>query len=191
MNTIYLLRHSLTIANERRLYCGRTDLALSPKGIEQARAIHQNRPLPVCDLYLTSGMRRAEETLLLLTGRKSDCVLPELCEINFGRFEMLGYDDLKSDADYLRWIEDDKGTVSCPGGECSRDFVARVRRGGDRLLQMAWDSAVAVCHGGTIVRLMEYWFPGKKLAYYDWQPAACGGWRIEFKNLTSVAFYKL
>ena len=32
MRTLYLLRHSLTEANERRLYCGWTDLPLSPAG---------------------------------------------------------------------------------------------------------------------------------------------------------------
>ena len=118
-------------------------------------------------------------------------MLSELREMDFGRFEMSGYAELKADPDYLRWIEDDAGTVPCPDGESSRDFAVRVRRGGDKLLRMPWDSAVAVCHGGTVVRLMEAWFPKEPRTFYDWQPSACGGWRVEFSNQTSVAFYRI
>ena len=32
---LYLLRHGKTLANEKKLYCGFTDLLLSEKGIEE------------------------------------------------------------------------------------------------------------------------------------------------------------
>lgn len=191
MRTLYLLRHGLTEANERRLYCGRTDISLSEAGAARARELRVNRPMPVCELHATSGMIRADETLALLTDRKPGYVLPELKEMDFGRFEMLGYDDLKHDPDYLRWIEDKDGVVPCPGGESSREFTDRVRRGGMKLLEMKWDSAVVVCHGGTVVRLMDHWFPNEKRNFYEWQPAACGGWKIEFNNQTPVGFNKI
>ena len=191
MRALYLLRHGLNEANEARLYCGSTDLPLSPRGREMALALRESRPLPACELYVTSGMRRAEETLSLLTGRGSDLVLTDLRELDFGRFELHGYDELKSDPDYLRWIGDGTGRVRCPGGECAHDFGVRVRRGGDALLALPWGSALVVCHGGTIARLMEAWFPAEGKTFHEWQPAACRGWRVTFEDRTPVGFEEI
>ena len=188
MRTLYLMRHSLTEANERRLYCGRTDLPLSPRGRALAEAARKKRPLPECDLRVTSGMRRAEETLELMTGRRSDFKIGNLAEMDFGRFEMRGYDDLKDDADYQRWIGDARGEYPCPGGESTAQFGRRARSGGVELLERPWESAVAVCHGGTIVQLMRMWFPGEDRHFYQWQPAACGGWRVTFEEQNPVGF---
>ncbi len=189
MRTLYMLRHSLTEANEKRLYSGATDLPLSPKGRAVAEAARKNRPLPVCDLYVSSGMKRADETLALMTGREADVAIPQLREMNFGRFELLDYETLKNDRDYVRWIEDADGLVRCPGGECTADFRARVLQGGEDLLAMEWNTACLVCHGGVIVNLMQAWFPLENKQFYEWQPAACGGWRISFENdSTPVGF---
>ena len=190
MRVLYLLRHSLTAANEARLYCGRTDLPLSPAGRALARELRRSRPLPEADVYVTSGMRRATETLALLTGRKPDAALTELREMDFGAFEMRSYDSMRSDADFVRWIEDVDGSVCCPGGECLNAFRARVLKGGEALLAMPFDSATVVCHGGAIVMLMQAWFPDVDRHYYQWQPAACRGYRIEF-NGAPVRFEEL
>lgn len=188
MRTLYILRHSLTEANEKRLYSGDADLPLSPKGRALAEAARRDRPLPVCDLYVTSGMKRADETLLLMTGHRADTVLPRLREMNFGRFELLSYETLKDDPDYVRWITDESGTFPCPGGECTGDFRARVLRGGEELMAMGWDSACLVCHGGVIVNLMQAWFPAENRQFYEWQPAACGGWRVTFEGQDPIGF---
>lgn len=188
MRTLYLLRHSLTEANEGRLYCGRTDLPLSARGRALAREMRENRPLPVFDLCASSGMRRADETLALLTGRGPDRLLPDLREMDFGRFEMRSHETLKDDPDYLRWIGDGAGEIPCPGGEASNRFRARVLRGGAALLEIPWDRAIVVCHGGTVVRLMEAWFPGEARGFYEWQPGPCRGWRVVFENKTPVGF---
>ncbi|MBR2798543.1 MAG: histidine phosphatase family protein [Clostridia bacterium] len=188
MRALYLLRHGMTEANERRIYCGRTDLPLSEGGRKQALEIAQSRSLPDCELYLSSGMARADETLFILTGHKADRVLPSLSEMDFGRFEMLGYDSLKRDADYLRWIGDGTGTVACPDGESTGAFRRRVLSAGEALLALSWESALVVCHGGVIVNLMGKWFPLEGRGFYEWQPAACGGWRVLFEQRRPIRF---
>ena len=182
MRTLYLMRHSLTEANERRLYCGDTDLPLSEGGRVRAKARAEERPLPKCDLYVTSGMARADETLLLLAGRTPDAVIPELAEMRFGTFEMRGYEELKEDADYRRWIDDcmGAGTVRCPGGESQSGYRARILEGGAALLALEWETALAVVHGGTIANLMGAWFPGAGKGFYDWQPKPCEGYAVRF-----------
>lgn len=188
MRALYLLRHSLTEANERRLYGGHTDSPLSEKGQSLAREMAIQRPLPACNLYVSSGMLRANETLEILTGCKPDRIMPALSEMNFGRFEMLGYETLKHDPDYMRWIGDDSETIPCPGGESTGAFRQRVLSGGEALLALNWETALAVCHGGVIVFLMGTWFPSENRGFYEWQPSACGGWRVEFEERTPIRY---
>lgn len=182
MRALYLLRHSLTEANERRLYCGWTDLPLSPAGRALALETRLAHPLPPCELYVTSGLARADQTLRLLTGHGADLALPDLREMAFGAFEMRAHDALCGDGDYRRWMLDREGDVRCPGGESRREFAERVARGREALLDGAWRTATAVVHGGVIARLMADWFPGEERGFYDWQPAPCRGWRVEFEG---------
>lgn len=188
MNALYLLRHSLTEANERRLYCGWTDLPLSAAGVELARSTRDVRPLPPFDSCAASGLLRADETLRLLAGRDPDAVLPDLREMHFGRFEMLGYDELKRDPAYLRWINDETGDVACPGGESRAQFAERVLRGGWALLSLPGERALAVLHGGVIVALMRAWFPAEARGFYDWQPAPCRGYRVRIEGGIPASF---
>ena len=182
MSGLILLRHSLTEGNERRLYYGWTDLPLSPAGQALCRQLREARPLPECALHVTSGLARTDETLRLLTGRAPDRTLPDLREMRFGRFEMRGYEELKGDPDYLRWISDDPilGTTRCPGGESQAEFRARVLRGGAELLGIGRD-ALAVLHGGVIANLMREWFPEAGRNFFEWQPGPCRGYRVEVK----------
>ncbi len=135
MRALYLVRHSLTEANERRLYGGSTDSPLTDRG--RAIAGERRGCLPDCDIYITSGMRRADETLLLMTGRTPDRVLRQLREMDFGAFEMRSYDQLKDDPDYIRWITDETGEICCPGGESGGAFKKRALAGGGTLLSLS------------------------------------------------------
>ena len=58
-------------------------------------------------------MRRADETLRLMTGRAPDLVLEGLREMDFGAFEMKSHEMLRDDPDYLRWIGDEAGEAAC------------------------------------------------------------------------------
>ena len=70
MKNIYLLRHGRTDANDRHLYCGATDLPLSPGGREALEELRGKGGYPSIDRcrVVTSGMRRTEETLSALFG---------------------------------------------------------------------------------------------------------------------------
>ena len=188
MKALFLLRHGLTAANVQRLYCGNTDLPLSPEGRCDAEALCASRPLPEVGLYVSSGMLRADETLMLLTGHAPDLIVPELREMDFGLFEMHGYDALKDVPEYQQWINDEIGSVFCPNGENQVCFYVRVRTGGKLLLNRPEDSAIVICHGGVIVHLMQTWFPGENRHFYQWQPQACRGYRVSVRDRRPVAF---
>ncbi len=179
MKTLYLIRHSLTEANEKRLYCGHTNLSLTENGRAHALSCAKQRPLPALESYATSGMKRADETLLLLTGISSREVIPSLMEMNFGAFEMHSYEQLLNDPDYIRWIEDNTGDTACPGGESANSFKKRVTECADAIIARPSESLLIVCHGGVIANIMQYWFSGENKNFYQWQPGACGGYAIE------------
>lgn len=177
---LILLRHGRTEANERRLYCGVSDVPLSPRGREELLELKGRVAYPDTNgLHLvTSGMRRADETLELLYGLQPDVRERGFCEMNFGRFEMHSYEELKNDADYQAWIMNADGTMPTPGGESSAQFRERVFAAADALRR----DTLIVCHGGVIAALMQRWFPEEGKNMYQWQPDSGLGYCVVLGN---------
>ena len=174
---LVLLRHGRTEANERRLYCGASDLCLSAGGRAELAKLRAQVNYPKIEglLRVSSGMRRADETMALLFGVEPEARLADFREMNFGRFELHSYEELKEDADYQSWICDGSGTVATPGGESSAEFRARVFAAANGLER----DALVVCHGGTIAALMARWFPEAGKNMYQWQPGFGLGYVVE------------
>lgn len=169
---LYLIRHGQTEANLRHLYCGSTDLPLSDAGREALLSIRY--PKPEKADYITSGMRRCNETMDLLFHPESVVVCPDLREIDFGIFEMRGYDELKDDPAYQTWISGDNMTNTPPGGESGLDMTCRVMAAFREIL-LRGKNAVIVTHGGVIAAIMAECFSGENRNRYQWQPApGCG-----------------
>ena len=182
MNTLYLIRHSLTEGNERRLYYGATDLPLSENGRKLCRSLRGFLLLPAGAQFATSGMRRAEETLSLLFGDVAHEIYPDLREMEMGTFEMRGYDDLKDDPDYQAWLSDALGTFVIPGGESNQAVRERAVGCVRRLASHTADAMLIVCHGGIIAAIMHEFFRDPERSFYDWIPHACHGYAILFQN---------
>ena len=166
--TIYLIRHGKTEANEKHLYCGSTDLPLSETGRAELEQLHY-------DLknvrFLSSGMKRTNETLKLLFGDVAFREEPQFREVDFGVFEMHSYDELKQDPDYIRWISGENERNIPPRGESGLQMKQRVLEAFSRIRE----DTVLVCHGGVIAAIMEYLFPEENRTRYDWQPKnGCG-----------------
>ena len=177
--TIYLIRHGKTEANERRLYCGSTDLPLSERGREELKDLHYD----IRDVsFLTSGMRRANETLELLFGAVSYDTDPRLREVNFGAFEMRGYEELKDDPSYQNWITGDNERNVPPGGESGAQMTQRVLAAFSELRE---DTCI-VTHGGVIAAIMAHLFPEAGKHRYQWQPKNGHGYIIEGKKYSEL-----
>lgn len=201
--TIYLIRHGKTFANEQRLYCGSTDLGLSESGKEELQQLKKAgvyQEIPSSVSWFCSPMERAKQTLLLLFP-ESEVVYQVwlgLEECRFGRFEMHSYEQLKEDPEYIRWILDESGLVACPGGESREANRCRVLESFQRLCQhlefYKLSNAGVICHGGTIVTIMEHLCPGEK-NFYEWQPAPGRGYRlklqIEGEKKTVISLQKI
>ena len=183
--TIHFLRHGLTQANEKQLYYGSTDLPLSEQGVGELQRLRETLALPAADCHVTSGLRRAKESLHILFGVTPQQTVAELNEYDFGDFEMKSYEELKHDPAYLRWIAGDDDTL-CPGGESRNQFAERVTKGFEIVRNIKADRVLVVCHGGVISTLMEQLFPGQKNHYYEWIPECGRGFTVEISGRSPV-----
>ena len=168
---IYLIRHGKTIANEKRLYCGKTDLSLSDIG--KRELYNLNIKYPKCDLYFTSGAKRANETLEILFGNVDYIKLLDFFEYDFGDFEMKSYEELKENKLYIDWILDKEGKVSCPNGESKEVYKNRIKKEFIRFLNEVNNSNIEkfalVCH--------EEFYDNSK-SFYEHQPSCGEGYKL-------------
>ena len=174
MSTLYLIRHGKTRANVEHLYCGSTDLPLSPEGRRELQTLHYSAEGV---RFLTSGMRRTEETLELLFGPVPHQTDPRFREVDFGDFEMKSYEMLKEVPAYQQWLTGDNEKNVPPNGESGEQMGIRVREGLQALLAQGQDT-VLVTHGGVIALLMAELFPKEQKNRYQWQPSPGHGYVI-------------
>jgi len=174
-----IIRHGITGANEKRLYCGITDVALSENGRRNLVTLKETVKYPIADIYVSSGMLRATETLGLIYDRAPDFIIPEFKEMDFGEFEMYSYEELKDKPAYRRWTEGGD-RAACPGGESREMLDKRVTSGLDRLFRMDVGSAVIISHGGAIVSMLELLLNDTN-NFYKWQPVNGRGYVVDFE----------
>jgi len=180
---IHIIRHGKTEANEKRLYCGQTDLPLSEAGrLEIAGFVDEGIYPTGVGRFFTSGLLRAEETLDIIYGESvAREAIVDLGEYRFGQFEMCSYEALKDREDYQAWIMDTTDAVCCPGGESRRQFRERVIAGFEVVVAVE-EEVLLVCHGGVIACVMDYLWPGVK-GFYEWQPQPGRGYCLSFSGV--------
>ena len=166
--TIYLIRHGKTEANEKHLYCGITDLPLSNTGKEELRSVHYD----IKNVrFLTSGMKRTNETLRILFGDVPYEVEPRFREVDFGIFEMHSYEELKDTPEYQTWLTGDNEANIPPNGESGLQMKEHVSAVFHEIKE---DSCIIIC-GSVIAVIMEHLFPNEGKNRYEWQPKnGCG-----------------
>ncbi len=170
--TIYLIRHGKTEANEKHLYCGSTDLPLSDAGRAELEELHYDiRNVR----FLTSGMKRTNETLEILFGDMPYEVDPRFREVDFGIFEMHSYEDLKDTPEYQAWLTGDNEANIPPQGESGVQMKERVLAAFSEIQE----STCIITHGGVIASIMAYLFPEEGKNRYQWQPKNGGGYCLQ------------
>ncbi len=170
--TIYLIRHGKTEANEKHLYCGSTDLPLCEAGRTELKNIRYD----VKNVrFLTSGMKRTNETLRVLFGDVPYEVDPRFREVDFGTFEMHSYEELKDTPEYQTWLTGDNVANIPPNGESGAQMKARVLAAFSEIQE---DTCI-ITHGGVIAAIMAHLFPEENKNRYQWQPKNGFGWIVD------------
>ena len=114
---LFLLRHGEVEERYHRVFGGRIDMDLSPRGHEQARALAgflRRRPI---DAIYASPMRRAQQTLAPLASHcpKLAVARPEFREVDFGDWTGLTWEQVHSryQVSAFDWLEQiERGAIA-------------------------------------------------------------------------------
>jgi probable phosphoglycerate mutase len=150
---ILLVRHGESEWNSVRRLQGQADIDLTQTGRSQAIALRATVAALRPDRTLSSDLKRARETAVLL-GREDAEPTPALREIDVGAWTGAQISQLiaSEGENYRGWRA---GTFVPPGGELWADFRDRTFADVDTALRAGAKRLLVVCHGGVIRALLE------------------------------------
>lgn len=153
---IHLIRHGMTDANILGQYIGcKTDMPLSPEGLNELRLVKDNMEYPEIELLYSSPMLRCKQTGAVLFPEKQIIAVENLKEYDFGDFEGKTAAQLENNPDFIAWTG---GKISAPNGESNSDFVKRLCVGLNQIvldmLEKNIENAGVIMHGGAIMMLL-------------------------------------
>jgi|SRR5829696_730334 len=151
MRAIVLVRHGETEWSRDHRHTGRTDVPLTERGREQARALRDALSEWSFARVLTSPRERAAETCRLAgfadRAERSDALL----EWDYGEYEGITTAEIRERRpDWLLWRD------GCPGGESAAEVAARVDPLVAELKQDDGDVAL-FAHGHVLRVLAARW----------------------------------
>ena len=122
MHRIYLIRHGETEWSAAGKHTSHTDIALTTRGEDQARALAGRLPA-VFDAVLTSPRRRARQTCTIAGVLPPAMVEPDLTEWEYGDYEGRLSSEIRATRPGWTIFED-----GCPGGESPEQVSVRADR---------------------------------------------------------------
>jgi alpha-ribazole phosphatase len=151
---LYLVRHGATELNEKQVYQGWTDAALSETGRWQCELVRQKLRGVNFDVVLCSPLERAVSSAELISGltRERIRICEALKEINFGIWEGLSYQEVERQypQKWQAWCNDWQG-CELPRGESFTVFYQRVKSGWEELQSLYHDKTLLiVSHAGPL-----------------------------------------
>ena len=164
MIELHLLRHGETVWHHDNRYAGASDVPLSERGFDQARALAAWGERSELAAVVSSDLSRAVITAAeLARGAGVDPRIDaRLREVDFGRGEGLTRAEMNARfPDDLAAFLAHPATHPLPGGEVGEAAMTRALPGIVDLLQSVPDHAhVAAVSHGTVIRLLLCWMLG-------------------------------
>ena len=160
MVKLILVRHALTVDNQKSRLSGHIDSSISEEGKEQIDKItNYLKDFDIDKIYTTTSSR-TKDTVKKLSELKSIEIIEKesLKEISFGDFEGLTFDEIKDK--YPKEFQDmiEKGyEYKYPNGESLIDSYNRDCIELDNIISNNDDRTILICsHGGTIRNIITY-----------------------------------
>lgn len=160
MVKLILVRHALTVDNQKSRLSGHIDSSISEEGKEQIDKItNYLKDFDIDKIYTTTSSR-TKDTVKKLSELKSIEIIEKesLKEISFGDFEGLTFDEIKDK--YPKEFQDmiEKGyEYKYPNGESLIDSYNRFCIELDNIISNNDDRTILICsHGGTIRNIITY-----------------------------------
>jgi broad specificity phosphatase PhoE len=146
-DNVYLVRHGETAWTITGQHTGRTDLALTSGGEEQARALGPRLESLRFDHVLSSPLRRALRTCELAGFASRAALDPGLLEWDYGDYEGRTLAEIHRERPEWELFRD-----GCPGGESVLQITERVDQVVSRL--RALEGNVLIFSSGHLLRIL-------------------------------------
>jgi broad specificity phosphatase PhoE len=144
---VYLVRHGETAWSITGQHTGRTDLALTSRGEEQARALGPRLEALTFAHVLSSPLRRALRTCELAGFAGRAALDPDLLEWDYGHYEGRTLAEIHQERPEWELFRD-----GCPGGESVSQITERVDSVVLRL--RALEGNVLIFSSGHVLRIL-------------------------------------
>lgn len=156
---LLLVRHAEVEARYHKIFGGKIDMNLSPRGHEQAGLLANFLRGRKLEAIYASPMKRVQQTLapLLKNGELSQTILPDLRELDFGDWTGLNWEQVCQKFQLLthEWLEHIERGVA-PNGESGPQFRARVEPALRQIIKKHPGQTVGIlCHGGVIRMILS------------------------------------
>lgn len=153
---LMLIRHGELPEEIRGCYVGQSPVPLSGTGRDQCRALAPRFREFSPELIYVSPLPRALESARLIAGEQAS-LLPDarLCEIDFGDWDGLRFDEINRRDPELarRWVSDPE-RIAFPGGESVAAFRERVSAWLAEIMNRSEERIAAITHGGVLMHLI-------------------------------------
>lgn len=168
---IYMVRHGETEWNATSILQGHTNVPLSAQGRHQAELLGRRLAALEFDAFYSSDLARAYETARIISQHHNNQdikTLPELREINFGRWEGFSINEIQGmyPEEVKQWWEKPLLT-KLPGGESLGEVVKRTVTVVKNIVEShSKGNVLLASHGGVIrsvvgtvlgIDLNEHW----------------------------------
>jgi broad specificity phosphatase PhoE len=182
---LLLIRHAEVEKNYHKIFGGRIDMNLSPRGRAQARMLAQYLRAKAPDAIYASPMKRVQQTLapFLKPGARAQTILPELREIDFGDWTGLNWEAVcrKFNLRTHEWLDHIERGVA-PNGESGPQFRARVEPCLKKIIRRNRGKTVAIfCHGGVVRMILSI--------LLELPLPKTNSFEVEYASLTQVALH--
>lgn len=180
---ILLIRHGKTGANLEQRYVGASDPPLCSQGEEELRG----KRYPAVKRVFSSPLLRCIRSAEILFPDCPPTVVSQLREMCFGEFEGMTHQEIIRLPGRERWGMTEEEMVF-PGGEDWEEFARRSRAGFLEAVSAAEGAgrAAVVCHGGTVMAVMECLGTPPRESRYSWMCGCGGGVRVRWDGERAV-----
>ena len=182
---LLLIRHGEVEARYQKIFGGRIDMNLSPRGKRQAKILADYLRAKTIDAIYASPMKRVQQTLAptLKMNSHTQTIFPDLREIDFGDWTGLGWEAVRDKYKFAvhEWLHkiEDPGS---PNGESGKTFRARVEPCLREIIQKHPGQNVAVfCHGGVIRMILS--------VLLELPLPITNSFEVEYASITQVALH--
>jgi broad specificity phosphatase PhoE len=182
---LLLIRHAEVEETYQKIFGGKIDMNLSPRGHDQAWMLADFLRGKKMDAIYASPMKRVQQTLapVLKNGSPSQTILKDLREVDFGDWTGLNWEQVSKKFNLLthEWLDHIERGVA-PNGESGQQFRKRVEPCLRKIIKNHSGETVGVfCHGGVIrmilAILLELPLPRTNM------------FEIEYASITQIALH--